>query len=98
MPENYEFTDAEVFFDMHGETVTYTDSNGASKKIKAVIDYDVIPEGFDAAVVEPRTEVALLYSDVREPLRGATIKTVSDTFTIDAVLRNDRVIVSVIVK
>ncbi|MDX9819493.1 MAG: hypothetical protein RBT16_11305 [Desulfococcus multivorans] len=76
-----------------GEDAVFMPAAGNPIPCKVFIDFDVSlePAGVDARVWQQGTVIEALLSEIgREPDRGETFTIGSETFTVQAILENDR--------
>ena len=91
---------SELAIKMTGKQVIYINQAGVKSTIWATIDKDVVvcPSEFETGVMQKRTEISFIYSDVQHIKHGEKIVDGNTLFTVADVLEDDGFIVKVSVK
>lgn len=87
-------------FTAFGEAATYTPSGGSPVAITVIVDrnVDLAPGGFDSTVIERRTVLNILKTEVAAPERGDVCVVGATSYTVDSVFDDDGYVVKVAVR
>lgn len=83
-----------------GEAATYNPAGGTAVSCRVIVNRDILlqPDGITAQAAAPGTSIEAALAVIgQEPNRGDTFTVGSETFTVQAIARNDGIIVEAVV-
>lgn len=83
-----------------GEDATYTPAGGSAKAVTVIVERGVeyVPGGSDSSMIERRTVLHLIKTEVSAPKRGDVCVVGATTYTVDAVVEDDGHVVRAVVR